>query len=139
MNRSLRWLPILLLSAVFLYAGGSKVTNPVRFATDIGNYHLVSWPIAVAMAFYLPWIEIVCALALFFRPARGSAAVLLAAMLFLFIGAIASAKMRGIDLTCGCFGHAAQNLSFVHHLGLNSVLAAAAVFLCYQETSTTGR
>ena len=49
--------------------------------------------------------------------------------MFTFIVASIVAKARGLDITCGCFGHASKNLSFTWHLVLNLVLLAALMFL----------
>src|SRR5262245_27041974 len=34
---------------------------PLEFANGIDNFKLVPWPVSVALAFYLPWLEIFCA------------------------------------------------------------------------------
>src|SRR5262245_11832643 len=55
------------LAGIFIYAGALKAFDPGQFASDIDNYKILPWPISVALAFYLPWLEIFCALALVFR------------------------------------------------------------------------
>jgi hypothetical protein len=55
------------LAAVFIYAGAVKALDPVQFASDIDNYKILPWPVSVALAFYLPWLEILCALGLVFN------------------------------------------------------------------------
>ena len=56
----------LLLAGVFIYAGVIKVMDPVAFARDIDNYHMLPWTISVRLAFYLPWLEVFCGLAILF-------------------------------------------------------------------------
>jgi len=46
-----------------------------------------------------------------------------------FIIATVAAKVRGLDITCGCFGHASKNWSFSTHLGLDLVLVGLVIFL----------
>jgi hypothetical protein len=41
--------------------------------------------------------------------------------------------VRGLDITCGCFGHASKNLSFDWHLTLDLALLVAAVFLWFSS------
>jgi hypothetical protein len=41
--------------------------------------------------------------------------------------------VRGLDITCGCFGHASKNLSFAWHLALDLALLVAAVFLWFSD------
>ncbi|HEY6205444.1 MAG TPA: MauE/DoxX family redox-associated membrane protein, partial [Chthoniobacterales bacterium] len=68
----------LLVGALFIYAGVLKALDPVRFAMDIDNYKILPWSIAVGLAFYLPWLEILCGCALIFRRLyRGGLSILL--------------------------------------------------------------
>src|SRR5947207_15475912 len=57
----------LVIAVIFIYAGAVKVLDPVQFANDIDNYKILPWTISVSLAFYLPWREIFCGLALIFR------------------------------------------------------------------------
>lgn len=127
-----RWSLLLIravLAIVFIYAGVVKAVAPIRFAVDIDNYHLIPWVMAVGLAFYLPWLEITCGLAiLFWRWTRGALAILLG-LISIFIGAGITARVRGIDITCGCFGGASGNLSFAGHLLIDLVLLGAIVAL----------
>ena len=119
----------LVVGATFIYAGVVKAISPVRFTVDIHNYHLLPWPMAVALAFYLPWLEIVGGLAMLLgRPYRAAISILVA-LTMIFIVASASARIRGIDITCGCFGHLRNNLSFGWHLGLDIALLIVLIAL----------
>src|SRR5919197_1192259 len=70
------------LAAIFTYAGVVKAIDPVQFASDIDNFKILPWPVSVALAFYLPWLEIVCALGLLFRFLhRGALTVLIILMI----------------------------------------------------------
>ena len=112
----------LVIGATFVYAGVVKALSPIRFTSDIHNYRLLPWSMAVALAFYLPWLEIVCGLALLLGRFYRAAVAILLALTIIFIVASAAARIRGIDISCGCFGHLSDNLSFGWHLGLNTVL-----------------
>jgi hypothetical protein len=46
-----------------------------------------------------------------------------------FIVATVAAKVRGLDITCGWFGHASKNWGFSTHLALDLVLLGAFLFL----------
>ena len=119
----------LIVGCVFLYAGAIKVIDPIGFARDIDNYHMLPWALSVRLAFYLPWLEIFCGLAvvsgLFYR----GGLLILNALIPIFIVASIVAKARGLDISCGCFGHASKYLSFAWHLVLDLALLAAAVLL----------
>jgi putative oxidoreductase len=123
------------LAGIFIYAGALKAFDPVQFASDIDNYKIVPWPVSVALAFYLPWLEIFCALGLVFRFLYRGALSILSASIVIFTLAIIAAKVRGLDITCGCFGHASQHWSFPSHLVTNLAILAALLALLFRATS----
>jgi len=117
------------LAGIFIYAGVLKAFDPVQFASDIDNYKILPWSVSVALAFYLPWLEIFCALGLVFRFLYRGALSILIVLIAVFTLATIAAKVRGLDITCGCFGHASQNWSFPSHLATNLAILAALVAL----------
>jgi len=123
------------LAGIFIYAGALKAIDPVQFASDIDNYKLLPWPVSVAIAFYLPWLEILCALGLVFRFLYRGALSILSASIVVFTLATIAAKARGLDITCGCFGHASQNWSFPSHLATNLAILAGLLALLFKATS----
>jgi putative oxidoreductase len=130
-----RWRKILwrivgfIVGGVFIYAGVIKTIDPVGFARDIDNYHMLPWAISVRLAFYLPWLEIFCGLAVVCGLVYRGGLLILNALISIFIIATIVAKARGLDITCGCFGHVSKNWSFSSHLALDLILLAATVFL----------
>jgi putative oxidoreductase len=114
----------IIIGALFVYAGALKAWDPVRFAGDIENYHILPWAVSVRLAFYLPWLEIICGLALIFRRLYSGALAILLSLMLVFIGATIAAKMRGIDISCGCFGHVSDQLSFAWHMVLDFAILA---------------
>ena len=123
------------LAGIFIYAGILKAIDPVQFASDIDNYKILPWPVSVALAFYLPWLEIFCALGLVFRFLYRGALSILSASTVVFTLATIAAKVRGLDITCGCFGHASQHWSFPSHLASNLAILAALLALSFKATS----
>jgi putative oxidoreductase len=121
------------LAGIFIYAGALKAFDPVQFANDIDNYKILPWPVSVALAFYLPWVEIFCALGLVFRFLYRGALSILTASMVLFTLATIAAKVRGLDITCGCFGHASQNWSFPSHLVTNLAILAGLLTLGFSN------
>jgi putative oxidoreductase len=117
------------VGAIFIYAGAIKAFDPIRFANDIDNYKILPWTIGVGLAFYLPWLEILCGFALVARVLYRGGLSILTALIGIFIAATIAAKIRGLDITCGCFGHASKNWSFSTHLALDFLLLAALIFL----------
>jgi hypothetical protein len=76
-------------------------------------------------------LEIFCGLALIFRLFYRGALSILTALVVVFLVATIAAKVRGLDITCGCFGHASQNWSFPTHLALDLAILVALAALCY--------
>jgi putative oxidoreductase len=95
------------LAAILAYAGVAKVLDPARFVADLDNYRLVPAIVAYGAGLLVPWVEIASAAALLIRPLRLGGwllAFLLGAGFAVFVG---SAWLRGLDISCGCFGGAA--------------------------------
>jgi len=124
------WILRLAIAAIFIYAGITKAIAPLRFITDIDNFRLLPWVMTVGLAFYLPWLEIICGVALLVQRLDRGAVLILLVLTSIFLVAITSARIRGIDISCGCFGHAAKDLSFASHLALNfGIIAVLLIFL----------
>jgi putative oxidoreductase len=123
------------VAGIFIYAGALKAFDPVQFASDIDNYKILPWPVSVALAFYLPWLEVFCGLGLVFRFFYRGALSLLTALVLVFTLSIIAAKVRGLDITCGCFGHASQHWSFPSHLAANLAILAALLALGFSNRS----
>src|SRR5436190_12864906 len=121
-----------IVAGIFIYAGVLKMVDPVQFANDIDNYKILPWPVSVALAFYVPWLEIFCALGLVFRFLYRGALSILGALIVVFTLATIAAKVRGLDITCGCFGHASQHWNFPAHLATNLAILAALLALWFQ-------
>jgi putative oxidoreductase len=123
----------LIVGCIFVYAGAIKVMDPIGFARDIDNYHMLPWALSVRLAFYLPWLEIFCGVAivsgLFYR----GGLLILNALISIFIIASIVAKTRGLDISCGCFGHASKYLSFAWHLVLDFALLGAVAVLWFSS------
>ena len=126
------------VAGIFIYAGALKALDPVQFASDIDNYKILPWPVSVALAFYLPWLEIFCALGLVFRFLYRGALSILSASIVVFTLATIAAKVRGLDITCGCFGHASQHWSFPAHLATNLAILVALLALFFAHAHKRG-
>ena len=124
-----------IVGGVFVYAGALKALDPIGFASDIDNYKILPWTISVGLAFYLPWLEILCGLALIARRLYLGGLSILTALVSIFMIATIAAKIRGLDITCGCFGHASKNWNFSGHLALDLALLAGLLGLYVKSAS----
>lgn len=103
-----------LVAGIFIYAGILKILDPSQFLIDIQNYHILPYQIAVVLALYLPWLEILCGISIFIHQFNRGALVILFGLMIIFMVALTSAWLRGIDISCGCFGKAVHKTSFLH-------------------------
>lgn len=94
----LRWI----IGTVFIYAGITKLIEPVVFATLIDAYGLLPEIMIMPVAVVLPILEIIAGIALIFDIKY--ALVLITALLTLFIAVLAFGISMGLDIDCGCFG-----------------------------------
>lgn len=124
---------ILALVGVFGFAGWQKIADPEAFARAIYNYQILPSNWVNLMAIYLPWLEIICAVGLFFPKTRRASALLIALMLLMFIAAQLMALSKGIDISCGCFS-TAEGSKKVGYKGvfLNATMVLGALWVLYQ-------
>ncbi|MDP9253638.1 MAG: hypothetical protein M3O66_01660, partial [Verrucomicrobiota bacterium] len=85
---------------------------------------LLPWAVSVRLAFYLPWLEIICGIGLISRRLYPAALVITFVLMLAFIGASVAARARGIDISCGCFGTISSKLTFPWHLALDVTVLA---------------
>jgi uncharacterized membrane protein YphA (DoxX/SURF4 family) len=98
------WIARLVVAAVFVTAAVPKIEDPDLFSIDISNYQAFpywSWNFLAAV---VPIMELVGAAAIVSGWKRQAGAVMLGALNVGFLILIASVILRGIDISCGCFG-----------------------------------
>ncbi|MBL7995759.1 DoxX family membrane protein [bacterium] len=91
------------LGLIFVYASIEKITYPEPFAQNIIAYEILPQALANIAAIWLPWLEMFCGLLLIAGIWVRANAAILSILLTIFIIAIASALIRGLDISCGCF------------------------------------
>jgi uncharacterized membrane protein YphA (DoxX/SURF4 family) len=100
------WLTIrvqLALGVIFIAAALPKIVDPPSFAHMIYNYRLVPGPLLNVMALSMPWLELLCGLALVLGIWKEAARNLIALMLAAFVIAIGINLLRSNAIDCGCF------------------------------------
>ncbi len=107
------WLNLLdrlVLAAVFMFAGGLKIRDPIDFARNITDYDLAPEALVPIIAVLLPWWEVAAsALAVAGRWKMGALTVLTGLSAgFFVLGAITLA--RGLSVECGCFGSMSERV-----------------------------
>jgi uncharacterized membrane protein YphA (DoxX/SURF4 family) len=96
----------LAIAGVFLYASLPKLADPGAFAADVQNYRVLPDALVGHAALFVPVFEFVVAIGLLLPRYQRGAALIATSMLTIFSIAMAQARLRGIDLSCGCFGAA---------------------------------
>ena len=118
----------LILAIIFFYAGIGKITDPGEFAVAIYNYQLLPDFFVNALAVILPWLEIVIATCLVTGLYVRGAALISSALFLTFATALTISLVRGLDISCGCFGTASGNINWFY-LGRDLSLLAISIFV----------
>ncbi len=121
----LRWL----IGGIFLAAGALKLANLTAFAADVSHYRLLPRAWLELAAIIIPGIELVAGLLAIAGIWTRAAALTLAALTSMFLGAIASALARGLNIDCGCFGTLGGRRAGVGHLAFDCLILAGAAWL----------
>lgn len=103
MKQAVYHLGRLLLAAVFIYAGVTKGTDPVGFAGQVANYQILPYAWNYLVAAILPYLELLCGILLLLDKRVRPALLVLFVLNLVFMLAISSLIIRGIDIDCGCF------------------------------------
>ena len=91
------------LGGLFIIASLDKIADPAAFATSILNYKIVGQTLAMLIATILPSLELLCGISLILGLYPRTSALLITIMLVGFTILVASALLRGLDISCGCF------------------------------------
>ncbi|WP_028659620.1 MauE/DoxX family redox-associated membrane protein [Nocardioides insulae] len=94
----------LVVGVVWIWAGATKVTEPVASVQAVRAYQLLPGELAEVVGRLLPAVELVLGLALVLGVLTRLSAVLSGLLFVAFIIGIASAWARGLEIDCGCFG-----------------------------------
>jgi uncharacterized membrane protein YphA (DoxX/SURF4 family) len=108
----------LLIGGLFVYARYHKLLEPGSFAADIRNYTILPVAVTNLVAITLPWVELTAGICLIIGIQIRPSAMVIAALLCLFIPALTYAYAVGLDISCGCFSSAADSAGKIDLLTL---------------------
>jgi uncharacterized membrane protein YphA (DoxX/SURF4 family) len=124
------------IGAIFIVAGVSKLGHADVFAAQIAGFRLLPEVVIAPMATVLPFLEILLGgyliLGLFTRTAAWIAVAFFAA----FDAAIASAVVRGMTVSCGCFGPNDTTVTTWAEVGRDFVFVVLAVIVAVRPPGT---
>ena len=120
----------LLLGGLFLYAGAVKTNDVVAFARDVANYKILPYSWNYLVAATLPYVEIVSGLLLVANRKVRPAALVIGGLTIVFMLALASVDLRGLDIDCGCFdpggeGHTSARVALLRDFGIMVLVVLA--------------
>lgn len=139
MRNALRWSLIVGLAAVLAWSGLAKVADPAALASAIQGFRIVDGGAAWVLAYYLPWLELVLAAALLAKRWRAGALALAGGLFTIFAIAWLQAWVRGLDVSCGCFGGEGRGGAGSTAIGALRALALAAIaWGCFVEGMAKG-
>ncbi|MFZ5981219.1 MAG: MauE/DoxX family redox-associated membrane protein [Candidatus Zixiibacteriota bacterium] len=102
-NNYLTMLSRLFIGIVFIYASFYKIIEPATFARSIWYYHLIPGNLINLVALIIPWLELLCGLALIFGIYYRGAVVWVNILTVVFVVALYTTIYRGLSIECGCF------------------------------------
>lgn len=96
----------IILGVIFIYSGTLKMENPLQFADSIAAYRILPESAINLVAMGLPPFEIACGLLTLIGAYIRIGTLAITSMLTIFVVAISCSIIRGLPITCGCFGGA---------------------------------
>lgn len=106
MNRlklSLYHLARLALALVFIYAGAVKMQDVVTFAGHVAAYQILPYAMNYLVAATLPYVEFLAGVLLLLNARVRPALLAVGSMTLVFMAALSSVLVRGLNIDCGCF------------------------------------
>ncbi len=144
----MKWINLvlrLILGGIFLASAVAKISNVQvshyhvtqfsyapdlkQFAQDVTNYHVPPRELANLVAITLPWIELLAGGLLIAGLWKRASALVITALMIVFLAAIGWALAHGYDIRCGCFGTVDARRVGAMALAEDAVLLGIAVWL----------
>ena len=126
------------LAALFVWTGLLKLQSPEVAQMAIFQYRLVSWEAAGSLATLIPMLELCAAFGLLIPRLRLGGATLCIGLLLVFCGALATALVRNLDISCGCFGTTDSHVPAIRRL-FEDVLLLSLCGILWRDTAVKYR
>ena len=142
-QKVLDWMELLFrvaLGGLFVYSAWGKIGDPGLFAHQVMRYELLPECLVGLFSLTLPMLELLVGLALVFTKWTREAALMIVALLAMFIAALAWAVANGLEIDCGCFGvpSVGGRTELLLAIVRDVVLLAPAVWLMRRRNSWLG-
>ena len=113
-DRRVVFLARIVLAAIFLASAAGKLIDIDRYSVGaVYEFHVLPNALAHAYGLALPFVELACALGLFFGLLTRLSALGIGALSISFFAAKGIILLKGQDIICGCFGPITSTLASV--------------------------
>ena len=92
------------LGVLFIYSALAKISDPDDFARSVMRYEFLPDFTIGIFSMTMPMLELLAGLSMLFTKWLRESAFLVSGMLVMFIIALVQALVRGLEISCGCFG-----------------------------------
>lgn len=113
------------LAIVWLRSSAAHLANPYYFLSSVYQYELVGVQAGRIVAMTLPFLQLVLAVCLIGRVFAGGALLVSSLLLATFAGVQASAIVRDLGISCGCFGASSSSAT----IGTSSISTVLLLWL----------
>lgn len=93
----------LALAVTFIYAGAVKMQDVVAFAGHVAAYQILPYAMNYLVAATLPYVEFLAGVLLLLNARVRPALLAVGSMTLVFMIALLSVLLRGLEIDCGCF------------------------------------
>ena len=124
------------LGAIFVVAGASKIGHAADFAAQIAGFRILPASVIAPLALVLPFLEVLLGAYLIVGLFTRAAAWIAALLLLVFDGAIASAVIRGMSVSCGCFGPSDKTVTTWSEVARDAIFVVLAVIVALRAPGT---
>lgn len=122
MSAAISFIFRIIIGGIFLVSGLAKISDPVRLIFTLRDFKLFPEIIVPFTAIYLPWLEFILGLLIIVGLLYRTSSLMLACLNFIFMLAILSVIVRGIEVDCGCFGLLADMLKIPDMADMKAVI-----------------
>jgi putative oxidoreductase len=132
----------LAIGALFLYSGLTKIRGSYEFLAAVNQYQLTGPVLTVVVAALVPWLEIIVGACLIGGLLTQGAMIGAALLCGMFAMAVSLAWLRGLHISCGCFGGSGRRIDgFVvaRSIGLLLLTGFGCLLALHEPLSTPPR